>query len=295
MPADREDLRARNLGGLDALDTFVAPTESWQGRTWAAAWPKMLAVFIVVAGWQIVFWSGWRAPWVLPPPAPVFAELWDLIRTNDFHRAFGITMQRAFVGFASAIGIGMLIGMAVSQSWTLRRAIGSMITGLQSMPSITWFPLAILLFGLSDTAILFVVVLGAAPSVANGLISGVDQVPPVLRRAGQVLGASGPQMWRFVVLPAILPAFVAGLKQGWAFAWRSLMAGELLVGIPQRPSLGLRLRYAGDLQQTEVLIALMIVVLFIGIVIDGLVFGQVERRLLRNRGLLVGKQGSLGS
>ena len=127
--------------------------------------------------------------------------------------------------------IGTVVGSLVARIPTLRAAFGSLITGLQTMPSIAWFPLAILIFQLSERAILFVVVLGAAPSIANGLITGADNVPPILLRAGRVLGARGLAAYRYVVLPASLPSFVGGLKQGWAFAWRSLMAGELLVVI----------------------------------------------------------------
>ena len=126
-----------------------------------------------------------------------------------------------------------LIGLAVSQIPLLRRAIGSMIAALQTMPSIVWFPLAILLFQLSETAIFFVVVLGAAPSIANGLISGVDHIPPFWLRAGKVLGARRSSAWRHVVIPAAVPTYIAGMKQGWAFAWRSLMAGELSSSSPR--------------------------------------------------------------
>jgi len=176
----------------------------------------------------------------------------------------------------------------VSQSRLLRRAIGSIITGLQSMPSIAWFPFAILVFKLSEAAILFVIVLGAAPAIANGLIAGVDHIPTILLRAGKVLGARGLSAWRHVVLPAALPSFVSGLKQGWAFAWRSLMAGELLVMIASRPSIGFRLDNARELSDAVGLLAMMLVVLLIGILIDSLVFGTVERRIRRNRGLLQG-------
>ena len=114
----------------------------------------------------------------------------------------------------------------------LRAAIGSMITGLQTMPSVAWVPLAIILFKLTENAIFFVVVLGAAPSIANGIIDGIDHVPPILLRAGRVLGARGCHSLRHVVIPAALPSVVGGLKQGWAFAWRSLMAGELITQFP---------------------------------------------------------------
>ena len=113
-----------------------------------------------------------------------------------------------------------------------------MITGLMTMPSIAWFPAAIVLFGLNESAILFVIVIGAAPSIANGFIAGVDNTPPILVRAARMLGAKGWTSFRHVVLPAALPTYVGGLKQGWAFAWRSLLAGELLVQIAGKESLG---------------------------------------------------------
>jgi NitT/TauT family transport system permease protein len=167
----------------------------------------------------------------------------------------------------------------------LRTAVGSMITGLQTMPSIAWFPLAILLFQLSERAILFVVVLGAAPSVANGLIAGVDHVPPLLLRAGHMVGARGLALYRHVVLPASLPTYVAGLKQGWAFAWRSLMAGELLVVIATKPSIGAGLQHARELVDAPGLISFMIVVLVIGILVDT-VFGRADSAIRRRRGLI---------
>ncbi|MBI5157139.1 MAG: ABC transporter permease [Acidimicrobiia bacterium] len=285
MADDRNGLDA-DLRGLDALDTPMVDQVRPGQRVWSAVWPKLLAVAIVLAGWQVVVWSGWRETYVIPPPATVLAELGDLVTTGRFWEAVSITMQRVTLGFAVAIVVGVLVGVAVSQSSLLRRAIGSIITGLQSMPSIAWFPFAILVFGLSEAAILFVIVLGAAPAIANGLISGVDHIPPILLRAGKVLGAQGMAAWRHVVLPAALPAFVSGLKQGWAFAWRSLMAGELLVIIASRPSIGVRLDTARQLSDASGLIAMMIVVLLIGILVDALIFGSVERRIRRNRGLL---------
>jgi len=128
-------------------------------------------------------------------------------------------------------------------------------------------------------------VLGAAPSVANGLISGVDHIPRLLLRAGTVLGARGIDRYRFVVMPASLPSFVGGMKQAWAFAWRSLMAGELLVIIAQQPSLGAQLQFQRELSDAQGLLATMLVILVIGIVVDQLVFGTLERRIRARRGL----------
>jgi len=171
----------------------------------------------------------------------------------------------------------------VSRSRYLRLAIGSMITGLQTMPSIAWFPLAILLFKLSEQAITFVVVLGAAPSIANGLITGVDHTPPMILRAGEMMRVNRWQRLRHVTLPAAVPSFVGGLKQGWAFAWRSLMAGELIVILG--PSVGFLLQQYRSLNDAAGLIAMMIVILVVGIVVDSLVFGSLDRWVRRRHGL----------
>ena len=291
MPAERPaagGLRSleQEIGGLDALDVpIVEPPRRWRAA-WDAAWPKLAAVGIVLALWELTVLSGWRPTYVLPGPARVVAELGDLVATAKFWAAVATTLRRAATGFALAIAIGTALGVVVWRSRVLRRAFGSFITGLQSMPSIAWFPFAILLFKLSEGAILFVVVIGASPSIANGLINGIDHIPPLLLRAGRVLGARGVASLRHVVLPAALPGYVAGLKQGWAFSWRSLMAGELLVIIETRPALGSQLQFARELSDAPGLIALMLVVLLIGILIDGLVFSALEHRLRRRRGLV---------
>jgi NitT/TauT family transport system permease protein len=283
------DHRARlgqELQGLDALETPSAPSRPLALRVWSVTWPKVAAAVVAVGVWQLVVWSGWKPEHVLPGPADVFATLRTRFADGTIPEATWITMQRAIYGFAIALGIGVAVGSVVSRIRVARVAFGSFITGLQTMPSIAWFPAAILLFGLNEQAIFFVVVLGAAPSIANGLISGVDHIPPLWLRAGRVLGAEGLTLFRHVVLPASLPSFVAGLKQGWAFAWRSLMAGELLVVIAERPSLGFQLQFARELNNAQVLYATMVVILVIGIVVDGLVFGQLERSIRRRRGLL---------
>jgi len=155
------------------------------------------------------------------------------------------------------------------------------------MPSIAWFPLAILLFQLSEQAILFVILIGAAPSIANGVINGVDYVPALLVRAGRNIGATGLSLYRHVILPAALPSIVSGLKQGWAFAWRSLLAGELLVSIANRPSLGVFLTQSREFGDTAYMIALMIAILTIGIAVDA-VFTGFERGIRRRRGVTIG-------
>jgi NitT/TauT family transport system permease protein len=274
----------RQIAGLDALEMAARSRHGLLRRSWASTWPVLAAVAIAVAIWELVVLSGWKPAYVLPGPGDVFPQLWKDLGEGAFWSGLGLTMRRAVIGFALAIVVGVVIGSVVSRVRFLRVAFGSLITGLQTMPSIAWFPLAILLFQLSESAILFVIVIGAAPSIANGLIAGVDYTPPILLRAGRILGLRGPALYRHLILPASLPAFVTGLKQGWAFAWRSLMAGELLVIIGHHPSLGVRLEYARETIDANDMIATMIVILGIGIVIDRL-FSAADRALRARRGL----------
>lgn len=271
----------REVAGLDALEEALPPRRSRLRQAWSAAWPQLGAMLIVLLAWQLVVLTGWRPDYLLPGPVPVLQQLGGDVRQGSFYEALGITLQRAAVGYCAAVVIGAVLGAAVARNRVLRRAIGSLITGLQSMPSIAWFPLAILLFGLSETAILFVVLLGAAPAVANGLISGIDHIPPLLVRSGRAMGANRFQLYRHVVIPAAVPSLLGGLKQAWAFAWRSLMAGELLVIVSQRPSLGVRLQLAREFSDAQGLLATMIVVFLVGMVVDAL-FGVVDR-IVRNR------------
>jgi NitT/TauT family transport system permease protein len=274
------------ISGLDALEiASQEKVETRAGRIWAATWPKLAALAIALAIWQLVVLAEVKPVWILPGPLPVFGELWQNLQTAELWEGLATTGRRAAVGFAAALAIGLAIGLAVVRSRILRTAIGSMITSLQTMPSIAWFPLAILLFQLSEKAVFFVVVLGAAPSIANGVIHGVDYVPPLLMRAGRNIGARGINLYRYVIGPAALPAIVAGLKQGWAFAWRSLMAGELIVGGISNTSLGAQLTYAREFADAEWLLSTMIVILVIGLVVDAL-FGAADRAIRRRWGVL---------
>jgi NitT/TauT family transport system permease protein len=287
MPTEvvEQQKQADEVSGLDALELGPRTEKGKLGRRiWASTWPKLLAIAIVVTAWQLVYLSEWRPAYVFPPPGEVFAELGELITEPRFWDGVQLTMTRAITGFALAVAIGTLIGAAVSQFKPLRAAIGSLITGLQTMPSIMWFPLAILLFQLGEEAILFVVVIGAAPSVANGLISGIDYVPRTWLRVGQVMGMRGIAKYRHLILPASLPSFVSGLKQGWAFSWRSLMAGELLVIVPGTVSIGVRMQTARDLNDAVAVLAYIIVVLVVGILVDQL-FNAADGALRRRWGL----------
>ena len=275
------------LAGLDALDLAGRPGGG-RGRLavrfWNALWPKVLAIALVLAIWQLITVSGYKKH-IWPATGPTLVNLWDQVKTGLLWHAIGITLQSALIGFALALLIGSVVGALVSRIYPLRAAVGSLITGLQTMPSIAWVPFAIILFGPNNTAILFVVVLGAAPSIANGLIAGVDYTPPLLLKAGTMMGLRRLSLYRYLILPASLPAFVAGLKQGWAFAWRSLMAGELVVLVFNQPSLGELLNNDQSLSDLESATAIMIVILIVGLVVDAL-FGAADKSIRKRWGLV---------
>jgi len=279
-------MAVETLHGLDALELAARRGErSRAARAWAAVWPKLAAVGIAVAFWQVVVWTGWKPEYALPPPLAVFGRLAQELGRSQVWEGLAITGRRAAIGYAAALALGLVLGLAVARFRLLRTAIGSMITALQTMPSIAWFPLAILLFQLSEQAIFFVVVLGAAPSIANGVIAGVDYVPPLLLRAGRNLGARGVALYRHVIAPAALPSIVAGLKQGWAFAWRSLMAGELIIVGLGHTALGAQLTFAREFSDAEWLVATMIVILVVGVLVDA-AFGAVDRAIRTRWGVV---------
>ena len=273
------------LAGIDALDLHLDEGLSRAHRFWSALWPKVTAAVLAMLVWQCVVWSQWKPEYILPGPGKVLPALSDLVRTGTFWSTVARTMWRGVKGYAIAVTVGSLLGLAVARIAVLRTAIGSMITGLQTMPSVAWFPLAIVVFKLGESAIPFVVVLGAAPSIANGIITGVDHVPPLLLRAGRVVGARGVATYRHVIIPAALPAFVGGLKQGWAFAWRSLMAGELIATVPGHAGIGTGIDTARQVSDYPGMLAWMLVLLTVGILIDSL-FTRADVSLRRRWGLL---------
>ncbi len=276
------------LRGLDSLELQPGQGKQDPGRiarrAWAAVWPKLLAIGLVLAIWELITLTGWEK-YVLKGPGPVFSSLWQQMQHGMLWSTIGWTLRSALTGYLVALLIGSVVGLLVARIKLLRAAVGSIITGLQTMPSVAWAPFAIILFGETNRAILFVVILGAAPSIANGLISGVDYTPPLLLRAGKTLGLRGFALYRYLILPASLPAYVAGLKQGWAFAWRSLMAAELFIAIIGQISIGQQLSVDQQAEDFTGATSMIVVILVIGIVVDT-IFTKADLAVRRRRGLL---------
>jgi len=275
--------------GLDALDSPIATTDKPAAarRVLGSLWPPLLAVAFLIGAWWLAYALKVKPPFVLPSPASAWNAFTDGLATGATQQAIFNSLKRAFVGFAISVVFGTIIGLALAKFTLFRRAFGPLITGLQILPSVAWVPAAIIWFGLSNGAMLFVVIMGATPSIANGLKSGVDQIPSIYPQVGKMLGANGLEAIRYVVLPAALPGYLAGLRQGWAFAWRSLMAAELIVFSPALGfGLGQLLEQNRTLADMPAVMATIIAILLVGILVELCFFAPLERRVLRQRGLL---------
>jgi NitT/TauT family transport system permease protein len=275
---------------LDALDAPPEPRARRRLRRVAGtAGPPLLALLALLGIWAALAAANVKPSYVLPSPASVWSSLSDQWSQGNVQGAIWGSLHRAFLGFALSVAIATPLGLLIGRFRLLRRGVQPLISGLQSLPSVAWVPAAIIWFGLTNRAIYTVVLLGAVPSIINGTISGMDQVPPLFLRVGRILGARGLTLARLVLLPAALPTYLAGLKQGWAFSWRSLMAAEL---ITRSPDLGLGLGQLLDngreLSDMSLVFASILLILFVGIIVELGLFAPAERRILRNRGLAGG-------
>jgi NitT/TauT family transport system permease protein len=221
-------------------------------------------------------------PYLFPTPWGVGEALYAGFQDHSFLIAIVVSMRRVLIGYAISVVLGMILGLGVGGSKFLEDTVGGLLVSLQSLPSICWWPLALLWFGLSQNAILFVVIMGSLLSVTLAMEDGRKQMPKIYGMAGRNLGASGFQLFWYVLLPASLPFIVSGLKQGWAFAWRSLITAEMLY---LSLGLGQVLMMGRDLNDMSAVIAVMILIIAIGYVVDGLVFKSMESRLQRRWGL----------
>ncbi|KAB1144753.1 ABC transporter permease [Streptomyces luteolifulvus] len=273
--------------GLDALDsvqTGRTPLRETLART---VLPPVVAVALVLVVWLLLVWAEVAPAYKLPPPSAVWDEVLDAWLQGTLLDHIWTSVSRGLLGFLMALAIGTPLGLLVARVEFVRAAIGPLLSGLQSLPSVAWVPPAVIWLGLNDSMMYAVILLGAVPSVANGLVAGIDQIPPLLLRAGRTLGATGLRGARHIVMPGALPGYLAGLKQGWAFSWRSLMAAEI---IASSPDLGVGLGQLlengrNNASMSQVFLAIFLILL-VGIAIDLLIFSPLERWVLRSRGLL---------
>jgi NitT/TauT family transport system permease protein len=221
-------------------------------------------------------------PYIFPAPWDVAQTLFAGFKDHSFWIAIGVSMRRMLIGYGISVVLGVILGLGLASNKFLEETLGGLLVSLQSLPSICWLPIAVLWFGLTEKAILFVVVMGSLLSVTISIETGRKQLPRIYSMAGRNLGARGVQLFLYVTLPASLPYIVTGLKQGWAFAWRSLISGEMIfVSL----GLGQLLMMGRDLNDMSQVVAVMVLIIALGYIVDGVVFRTIEKCLQERWGL----------
>ncbi|WP_306335249.1 ABC transporter permease [Streptomyces sp. KL118A] len=278
-----------DLAGLDALETPQQVRTPFTTTLREKVLPPLTAITLVLAVWQaLISFEVVDDPSKLPSPGAVWDVAHQAWLEGELLGYIWTSASRGLLGFCLALLIGTPLGLLVARLKFLRAALGPILSGLQSLPSVAWVPPAVIWLGLNNSMMYAVILLGAVPSIANGLVSGVDQVPPLFLRAGRTMGATGLKGIWHIVLPAALPGYVAGLKQGWAFSWRSLMAAEIIASFPDLGlGLGQLLENGRNASDMAMVFEAILLILLVGIAIDLLVFSPLERWVLRSRGLLM--------
>jgi NitT/TauT family transport system permease protein len=238
----------------------------------------------LIVAWKIATIAAGWSPVLLPPPESVAEYLWGALNDGSLFEATVVTLRRLLVGYAIGVALGIPLGLLIGISDFFEDTIGALALGLQTLPSVCWIPLALLWFGQTESAMLFVVIMGTVGSVVIATHTGTQSIPPIYARVARTMGSEGLDKWTRVILPASLPFLVSGMKQGWAFAWRSLMAAEIFVTILSGFGLGQLLQYGRELSAMDQVIGVMLVIVLIGLIADKAIFSPWERFLHRRWG-----------
>lgn len=248
----------------------------------------MLFFICLILLWQLFYtaacdWFAWAKPYALPSPSGVLSCIFRLLADKTLGLAVAKSLLRVLAGFLISVSIGVMLGICLVHFKSSAKNLKPLILGIQTLPSICWVPFAILWFGLSETAILFVVVMGSAFGIAISIENCIKNVPPLYIKAAKTMGITSRHLYSRVIFPATLPAFISGLKQGWSFAWRALMSGEVMSA---STGLGHTLMVGRDLADINQVTTVMLVIIFLGVLIDKGIFSFAENRILKRRGLL---------
>ena len=250
---------------------------------------EILFLLGIILLWQILYAAGvnglgiWKA-YAMPSPAGVWDSLIEMMKQGTLLSAIGNSLVRGAIGYILSLVIGAVIGILINHFYFLHKNLRPLIMGIQTLPSICWVPFSILWFGLTQTAIIFVVIMGSAFSMAIAVDNAIRNVPPIYKKAALTMGANQKQIYWKVIFPASLPELISGMKQGWSFAWRALMSGEVMttsIGLGQTLMTG---RNLADINQVMLV---MVVIVLVGIIIDQLLFSNIEKRVLKKRGFTI--------
>lgn len=240
-----------------------------------------IAIFIGI--WQLAYLSGIWPKVSLPSPIMVAESFYDLIQDNTLLVSIGMTLYRLLIGFTASIVIGIGVGLAMVKFPGFGKTMSSFAIGLQSFPSVAWVPFAILLIGLNDLGILFVVIMSSVFSVMISAYSGIRNIPPIYLKAARNMGAKGFSLFRYLMIPAATPALITGIKQAWSFAWHALVGAEILIAASI--GIGHILLVGREFQLMDQIIASMITVFALGMIFDKVIFAKLEDRVREKWGL----------
>ena len=240
---------------------------------------------VLIALWEAASRAGWWSPVLVPSPLAIGKYLVTATADGTLLSAGVVTMTRLGIGYVIGLLLGIPLGLLTARFRFAADTLGVLALGLQTLPSVCWVPLSLLWFGQTETAMLFIVIMGTLWAVLLATDHGIRQIPPIYRRAATTMGSSGFHLLWHVLLPASLPHLVSGMKQGWAFAWRSLMAAEIYVTVLTGFGLGHLLHYGRELQAMDQVAAIMLVILIVGFVADKTLFSPWERFLRKRWGL----------
>jgi sulfonate transport system permease protein len=255
------------------------------------ALPAALFFASLLVAWELLVRAGVWSRLLVAPPSSVAEYLWSSLRDGTLLECSLVTLRRLALGFAAGVALGLPLGILIARFRFFEDTLGQLGLGLQTLPSVCWAPLALLWFGQTETAMFFIVVMGTVWSIALATDAGVRNVPPIYARAARTMGSRGLHLWSRVILPASLPFVVSGMKQGWAFAWRSLMAAEIYVTVLTGFGLGHLLHYGRELHAMDQVIAVMLLIVAIGLGADRALFVPCERFLQRRWGTARGASG----
>jgi len=237
----------------------------------------------MVAVWQAVYLAGFYPPFLLPSPSTVFQKFLEMASSGELAQGMFVTSGRLVAGFSIAVGLGVAVGLLMVSFKRFGRVLNSYSVGLQSFPSIAWVPFAILLVGLNNAGIVFVMVVSSVFSVMVSTYSGIMNVPPIYVKAAKNMGAKGTKLFTSVMLPASLPSMITGLRQAWSFSWHALIGAEILMATV---GLGALLEFGAEFVQMDQIIASMVIIFAIGIFADKLIFSRLEDSVRAKRGLV---------
>lgn len=240
-----------------------------------------IAVFIGI--WQLAYLSGIWPKVSLPSPIMVAESFYDLIQDNTLLVSIGMTLYRLLIGFAASIAIGVGVGLAMVKFTGFGKTMSSFAIGLQSFPSVAWVPFAILLIGLNDIGILFVVIMSSVFSVMMSAYSGIRNIPPIYLKAARNMGAKGFSLFRYLMIPAATPALIIGIKQAWSFAWHALVGAEILMAASI--GIGHVMLVGREFQLMDQIIASMITIFALGMIFDKVIFAKLEDKVREKWGL----------